>query len=300
MTEKIKYHPGFVGGLGVLLWKYRESIEIESEKWLSTEGIRMDVLLLKKDPEVILDHDICRVFRGHNIIEYKSPDDELSIDVFSKVMAYAYLYKSLGPNANNIPFQDLTATIYRHAYPRKLFRRLSENGIYAEKKGAGIYELKDAAVFPVQVIVGRELDPKEYAMFRVLTPNASKQDLQFFNKMAFQMSDAAYKMYVDSIFQVSFAANNSAYRELAKEDATMSDALLEFLEDQFQEKIQMKVDAAKVQAEAIGEIKGVIRLYHDEMGLAPADIINRIVVRFSLKKEEAEKYVEETLGLQHA
>lgn len=40
----IKYHSGFVSVLELLLWKYREQIEIETEKWLSTEGIRMDVL----------------------------------------------------------------------------------------------------------------------------------------------------------------------------------------------------------------------------------------------------------------
>ena len=44
MGDRIKYHPGFVGGLGVLLWDYREMIDIVPEKWLSTEGIRMDVL----------------------------------------------------------------------------------------------------------------------------------------------------------------------------------------------------------------------------------------------------------------
>lgn len=46
-----KYHSGFVSGLQVLLWPYREQIEIDPEKWLSKEGIRMDILLLKKDPE---------------------------------------------------------------------------------------------------------------------------------------------------------------------------------------------------------------------------------------------------------
>ena len=90
----IKYHAGFVSGLELLLWQYREQVDIEPEKWLSTEGIRMDVLILKKDPSVVLDFDIGRIFRGHNILEYKRPDDKLNIDVFAKVMAYSNLYKS--------------------------------------------------------------------------------------------------------------------------------------------------------------------------------------------------------------
>ena len=106
MEDRIKYHPGFVGGLGLLLWDYREMIDILPEKWLSTEGIRMDVLILKKDPSAVIDNDMCHIFRGHNILEYKRPEDELSIDVFAKVMAYAYLYKSQGKpiDAIQMPF----------------------------------------------------------------------------------------------------------------------------------------------------------------------------------------------------
>ena len=51
---------------------------------------------------------------------------------------------------------------------------------------------------------------------------------------------------------------------------------------------------------AEGEIRGVIKFCHDEMNLAPAEIIRKIMVRFHLNQEEAEKYVEETLGLQLA
>lgn len=51
---------------------------------------------------------------------------------------------------------------------------------------------------------------------------------------------------------------------------------------------------------AEGEIVGVIQLYHDEMNLMPAEIIQKIMVRFSLKEKDAEKYVEETLGLRMA
>ena len=51
---------------------------------------------------------------------------------------------------------------------------------------------------------------------------------------------------------------------------------------------------------AEGEIVGVIRLYHDELNLMPAEIIQKIMVRFSLKEKDAEKYVEEALGLQMA
>ena len=47
-----------------------------------------------------------------------------------------------------------------------------------------------------------------------------------------------------------------------------------------------------------GEIKGFIRLYSEELHLRSGDIARRIMQRFSLDSNTAEKYVEETLGLQ--
>ena len=102
----------------------------------------MDVLVLKKDPSVQLDFDITRIFKTHNIIEYKRNDDELTVDVYAKLMAYANLYKSQGVPADSISYGDITATIYRHAYPRKVLKKLQE-------LGASVEELRKIAAPPV-------------------------------------------------------------------------------------------------------------------------------------------------------
>ena len=49
---------------------------------------------------------------------------------------------------------------------------------------------------------------------------------------------------------------------------------------------------------AKGEIIGAIKLYRDEMHLMPVEITEKIMERFCLEREEAEKYVAEVLGLQ--
>ena len=48
----------------------------------------------------MIQKNIGRIFRQYNIVEYKSPDDYLSIDDFYKVYAYCCLYKSIGDNQN--------------------------------------------------------------------------------------------------------------------------------------------------------------------------------------------------------
>ena len=50
--------------------------------------------------------------------------------------------------------------------------------------------------------------------------------------------------------------------------------------------------------ETRGRIEGSILLYDEEMHLPPGEIIRRIMPRFSLDSETAEKYVQKTLGLQ--
>ena len=56
--------------------------------------------------------------------------------------------------------------------------------------------------------------------------------------------------------------------------------------------------ASREEGMAKGEIIGAIKLYRDEMHLMPVEITGKIMGRFCLEREEAEKYVAEVLGLQ--
>ncbi len=73
-----------------------------------------------------------------NVIEYKSPDDNLSIDDFFKTLAYACLYKGLGKSVNQIPGDEITVSIFRYRYPQKLFLELEKLGAKIEKMDSGI------------------------------------------------------------------------------------------------------------------------------------------------------------------
>ena len=104
------------------------------------------------------------------------------------------------------------------------------------------------------------------------------------------------KRYVDSIFQVSVSTNRQLYDQMTKEDKKMCEALKDLLKEDF----AAAEARGKAIGEAQGEIKGTIKLYHEEMGLAPQEIIIRIMKRFSLDEETARTYVETTLDLQPA
>ena len=166
-------------------------------------------------------------------------------------MAYVNLYKSQGKYVDEISYNDVSATIYRHSYPRDVFRKLKKYGASIEKRDPGVYYVTGTGLFPVQILVGQDLDPKEYAMFKVIRPGASDEDIRNFKDMAVRNADAAFQESVDAIFQVSISANKESYARLIKEDPDMCEAMRDL----------MKEDFARVEARgiSIGEIRGAIK-----------------------------------------
>lgn len=59
------------------------------------------MLIIKKADKQPLHKNIGRIFRTYNVIEYKSPDDTLSIDAFYKAYGYVNFYKALTGNSDN-------------------------------------------------------------------------------------------------------------------------------------------------------------------------------------------------------
>ena len=60
----------------------RKNLVFEKEYNLNTKPLEIDLLVIKKDVSVKLINEIGDIFRGHNIMEYKSPEDHLDIDAF--------------------------------------------------------------------------------------------------------------------------------------------------------------------------------------------------------------------------
>ena len=84
--DQIDWHSGFAGGLELVFRDYKDQLSIEREHSLSKQPLRIDFLLLKLNPGIIIDNAIGRLFKTHNIIEYKNPYDELNIDTLGKVI----------------------------------------------------------------------------------------------------------------------------------------------------------------------------------------------------------------------
>ena len=110
---------------------------------------------------------IRQIFRKFNVIEYKSPEDGLSIDDFYKTIGYAMLYKGLGETVNAVPADELTVSLFRHRKPRGLFRYLSEEpGVKVDQRYPGVYAVSGYHI-PVQIVVTKELAEEEQSALRL-------------------------------------------------------------------------------------------------------------------------------------
>ena len=103
----------------------------------------MDLLIIKKLADISLINEIGHIFREHNIIEYKSPNDSMSIDDFYKTIAYACLYKATkGRQVDDIKAEEITISMFRERYPRELFQDIRTLGMVVELYQDGIYYIK--------------------------------------------------------------------------------------------------------------------------------------------------------------
>ena len=73
--DRTPWHPAAVQAFGNELEDYRKNLAIEAEHQLTTEPLRIDVLIIKKKRDVVIKKNIAQIFRLCNIIEFKSPDD---------------------------------------------------------------------------------------------------------------------------------------------------------------------------------------------------------------------------------
>ena len=157
-ASPLPWHTAFCQAIQVELYDYRDSLEYTSEYQLTAEPLRIDLLIIKKPKGLSIDKNIARIFRNVNLIEYKSPDDYLSVNDFMKVCAYANLYAAITPKAD---LADLTITFIESRRPRKLLRYLEKERGYAISETApGIYQISGDYI-PIQIIVSKRLAESE-------------------------------------------------------------------------------------------------------------------------------------------
>ena len=222
--EKIQWHQGFFGGIQLDLRAYKESLTFEKEYELSQKALKMDMLILKKSDGVEIGTGYGRIFRRHNVIEYKSPEDELNIDTFYKSLGYAFLYKGLGERVNEVPAEQLTVSVFRHSKPRELFRALSDGGRGLENPYPGVYYVSGFGL-PTQIVVTREISADEGSVLRLLTHGADIDATRRFLQRLDALSNPGDRENARSVLEVVSEANLELLVQLRRESGMMDEVL---------------------------------------------------------------------------
>lgn len=214
------------------------------EHYLSREPLRIDFIVIKKRPEVIVDNAIGRGFLGHNIIEYKNPNDDLNTDVLWKEIGYAALYKSCGDSVDEIKISDITISIFRARKPKKLFSILRKDNKEISQEAPGVYLIKGLIEIPIRIIVINEIEDKELVALSVMKQNANEDKVRSFIKEASRLTEPGDKRNADAVLQISAKVNGELYSRLRGDDK-MCEALRELMAEDLKE------------AENIGKRKGI-------------------------------------------
>ena len=213
---KKQWHPAFTAALMLELKKSWGSLVFEKEHNLNTKPLEIDLLVIKKNAAVMVENEIGKLFKGHNIIEYKSPKDHLDIDTFYKTEAYAGLYKAYGKTVDAIKADDITVSLIREAKPEGLFRHFKEHGAAVSNPHNGIYYITEGVLFPTQVIVTRELEGKLHTWLKPLSGNASEEDMRRLFRETSILEGKSDRELADSVLEVSVKANKQLVEKLRR------------------------------------------------------------------------------------
>ena len=281
---KVQWHPGFVAAMNLELAQNRDDLIFEKEYNLNTKPLEIDLLVVKKNASVSISNEIGKLFRGHNIMEYKSPEDHLDIDDFYKTGAYASLYKSYGKTVNEIKADDVTVSIMREARPDGLFQYLKEHGYLMSNPYKGIYYIEGKVLFPTQIVVTRELDEGSHIWLKALSERLEKEDIRNLLEGVNRLTEKIDKELADSVLEVSIGANKQIIEELIG-DESMCQALMEIMEPVIQEKV--KKELKKESKKGIQMTIDTLR----EFGHGDVEIKEAIMRRYDISDEEVEGYL---------
>lgn len=278
----IQWHPAFVSAMELELKKDKNKLEFHREYNLNTKPLQIDLLVIKKDVVAELSNEIGKLFKGYNIIEYKSPDDSLNIDTFYKTQAYAGLYKASGKTVNERKAKDITVSIIRESKPVELFKILKSENVQITMPYKGIYYINNGiAIFPTQIIVTKELSDKGHTWIKSLSSNMQMSGMKTLLNETAKLKSDYEKELADSILEVALKVNNELIEKL-RGDGDMSGALLELVEPLILERERS--------AEQKGKILGAINALRN-FGISDEDIKTDIMKSYNLSEEEAEKYL---------
>lgn len=224
--RRVQWHPACYAALNLEFMEDKHELEISQEHAINELPLRVDILIIKKRRKSNIKNEIGKIFRAHNLVEYKSPEDELSFDAFLKGIAEVYLYKVCGNAESEIQIDDVTLTFIRKRKPKKLFKILEYHDFLIQEKFQGIYYVSGRNIIPIQIVVSQELGNHSHRWLNSLTKKLSRTQAEELVIVTNGLLEAGDKKFADAVWEIVTRANRGLIEKM-KEDEKMCKAMAE-------------------------------------------------------------------------
>lgn len=253
--ERKQWHGPYFGSMRLELKENGEGCEYDGEYILNTKALQIDMLARTKGEITWVLDEITQGFRRHNIIEFKSPDDALDLDVFYKTLGYGCLYKAQGSHVNEICRMDISVTFIRERKPEKLLQELAELYDVVER-APGIYMLQgEGLLFAVQILVLREMTWEKHIWVTALQRQITREHARLLLLEMRKLEKVQEREWADSVLQLAIANNKEIFERL-KGDEFMCQALRELMAEEIDEELYKARCIGEEEGEKRGEERG--------------------------------------------
>lgn len=144
----------------------------------------------------------------------------------------------------------------------------------------GIYYIVGKNIFPLQIVVTRELDLERHTWLVALSGRLEKEQVRRILQKAERLRDEREKELADSVLQVCIAANRKIVEELKGEES-MCQALREIMKPELEQSRKEGLE------EGIGVTVSILR----GLGQTEESIKESIMENYALSQDAAEKYM---------
>ena len=292
-VQKIQWHPAFVAATKIEFEDEREKLKFESEYQLSKKPMQIDLLILKKVENVSIYKNIGKIFRGNNVLEYKSLTDYMGVDDFYKVYGYACFYKADSEEVNSIAIDDITISLVSKKYPRKVIEHLTkERGYKIRKEEEGIYYV-EGDIFPIQILVTSRLSKEKNLWLSSLTDQLENDKIH--DLMSVYLHNRKNPLY-RSVMKTVTDANQKKFKEVLgvrSADEILFDIAIQKASPEMKARVFAQVseeDREKIRKKAEEEVKEELREKIEE---ARKKAEEEVKEELREKIEEARKKAEE-------
>lgn len=224
--KRCQWHPACYAALNLEFVDNKNDLEFHQEIPINVLPLRIDTLIIKKKKKCSIKNEIGKLFRVHNLVEYKSPDDEFNFNTVLKGIAYAYLYKISEVRIGEILLDEITLSFIRERKPRKLFNNLRQDKFLIEEKFKGIYYICKEGFIPIQIIVSGELEYKNHVWLNSLTKKLDRKRAEELITITTGLDKVEDKQFADSVWEVITRMNRKLVEKM-REDENMCKAMAE-------------------------------------------------------------------------